>query len=129
MVKAGIITAQGYIFSLKGALRTGQYKQCWMLPELQTQFSLLRGSLKKGCIINQDFQSVNDAEKQCRYITVNGYSDLDQLLADRSALTLEELGLELDYTEEELMELAQKTRVMAEDELWILVDAVFPEEE
>ena len=65
---------------------------------------------------------------QCQYITVNGYSDLDQFTADRSALTLEDLGLELDYTQEELMELAQKTRVMAEDELWILVDSVFPEE-
>lgn len=65
-------------------------------------------------------------EGQCRYVTVNGFKDLDQLTSDNPSISLEELGL--DYTEDEIMEMVQKTRVMAEDELWVLVDSVFPEE-
>lgn len=65
-------------------------------------------------------------EGECRYVTVNGFKDLDQLTSDYPNISLEELGL--DYTQEELMEMAQKTRIMAADELWVLVDSVFPEE-
>jgi len=63
---------------------------------------------------------------ECRYVTVNGYKDAAQLTADGVAVTPEELGL--DYTMEEIMELAQKTREMVQDELWVLVDSVFPKE-
>ena len=65
-------------------------------------------------------------EGECRYVTVNGFADLDQLTSDYPSISVEELGL--DYTMEEISELSQKTRIMAQDELWMLVDSVFPEE-
>ncbi len=65
-------------------------------------------------------------EGQCRFITVNGYRDAAQLTAEGEAVQFEDLGL--DYTLEEITELAQKTRVIASDELWVLIDQVWPEE-
>jgi hypothetical protein len=65
-------------------------------------------------------------EGQHRFVTVNGYKDAAQLTAEGIAISPEELGL--DYTLQELAELAQKTRQMAQDELWELVDSAFKEE-
>jgi hypothetical protein len=64
---------------------------------------------------------------QCRYVTVNGYKDAAQLDADSEVIDPQELGL--DYTLEEVTELAQKTRVKVTDEVWELIDQVWPEEE
>lgn len=64
---------------------------------------------------------------QCRYVVVNGYKDAAQLNAEGVTIQPEELGL--DYTMEEVMDLVQKTRVMAQVELWELLDQVWAEEE
>ena len=63
---------------------------------------------------------------QYRYVVVNGYADAAQLTADGVIIQPEELGL--DYTMEEIMALVQKTRVIAQVELWELLDQVWPEE-
>ena len=65
-------------------------------------------------------------EGQCQYVAVNGYSDLDQMTSNDITFDPKDLGM--DYTWEEIRGVALKTRVMAEVEIWELVDAVFPEE-
>jgi hypothetical protein len=64
---------------------------------------------------------------QCRYVAVNGFKDAAQLTAEDVTIQPEELGL--DYTMEEVMELMQKTRSIAQIELWELIDQVWAEEE
>jgi hypothetical protein len=67
------------------------------------------------------------AEGESRYFAVQGFANVEQLAGTFDSLTPGELGLDMSL--EELMELTQKTREMVRQEVWVLVDQVWAEEE